>query len=125
MIESPEPVVSEIGDDIRPAAFRLSDDDGIGMLYGFFRQDRGVNATENDLGTFLSISVGQLIASVGRCSHAGDPDQVEIQRKIYLPDLFVHHGDRNILRRQRSDDVETQLRHPDGFKYLSSRLIGR
>jgi hypothetical protein len=37
MVESPEFILSEIGDDVCPAAFCLSDDHGIGVPYGFFR----------------------------------------------------------------------------------------
>jgi len=72
----------------------------IGVLYGFLWQDSRMNSTENDYRTFLSIPIGQLIASICRRSHARNPNQVEIQRKIYLSDFFIHNGDINIIWRQ-------------------------
>jgi len=38
-----------------------------------------------------------MIASIGRRGHARNPNQVEIQRKIYLSDFFIHNGDINII----------------------------
>ena len=45
--------LSKIVDDIRPTAFCLSDDNGVGMPDGFLWQDRRVNSAKNDLGTSL------------------------------------------------------------------------
>ena len=40
----------EVGQHLRPTPFRLSDDDCVGALNGFFREECGMDATEDDLG---------------------------------------------------------------------------
>ncbi len=48
MVEFLELFLSKIVDDICPTPFRLSDDNYIGVLDGFLRQDSRMNSTEND-----------------------------------------------------------------------------
>ncbi len=97
-----------VAHDLGPLVLGFADDDGVGVLGGFFGQSRGVDAADYHADATAAKVVGDLVGAGGCGRGACDADEVGIEVFGDFGDAFVDDGDVVAWRGQAGDGQQAQ-----------------